>query len=178
MKRELAYYGDPILRKKAAEVTEFNEETRELIKDMHEIMLERRGIGIAAPQVHVSLRIFMINPYKQDEETKEWVPATTTIFVNPKIIEVGEQLCGYTEGCLSIPKIYEEVIRPYRVTVQALDENFQPFERTFDGMEGRIILHENDHINGVLFIDRLPTKRRKELDPLLNEIKRRFYLNK
>ena len=169
----LAYYGDAVLRKKAEPVEVFDEELRKFIQDLEETRASSRGLGIAAPQVHRPIRVFVINiPFKDSHA--DFQPGKTWIFVNPKILEVSEENWIAQEGCLSIPKIYEDVERPLRVKVEAQDENGQLFTHEFAGWEAKAVLHENDHINGVLFIDRLHGKRRKMLEPLLNTIKRKY----
>ena len=177
MKLDLAYYGDPILRKKATPVEKVDEELRQLIHNMEETMFETNGIGLAAPQVHRSLRVFIINIPEKDAEG-EYQPTRTWVFINPKILELSDETWDAQEGCLSIPRIYEDVTRPLRVKIEAKDANGILFTQEFSGWEAKAILHENDHINGVLFIDRLHGKKRKALDPLLNDIKRRYYLKK
>lgn len=177
MKLDIAYYGDPILRKRGEPVTEFNDELRQFVKDMEETMFAYRGVGLAAPQVHKSLRLFLINWWDRDEDGKI-IPNKTWVFINPKIIDISEETFNQEEGCLSIPRIYETVARPIKVTIEAQDEYGNTFTETFENWIAKAVLHENDHINGVLFIDRLPAKRRKELDTTLNAIKRKYYLNK
>lgn len=177
MKLALAYYGDPILRKKAEPVTEFDDTLKKLVKDMEETMLANRGVGLAAPQVHISKRLFLMNWWERDDDGKI-IPSKTWVFINPKIIEISDELFTGSEGCLSIPKLYEDISRPLNVTVEAQDETGAPFRETFSGWPAKTVLHENDHINGVLFIDRLPPKRRRELETTLNAIKRKFYMNK
>ncbi len=177
MKLELAYYGDPILRKKALPVEVFDEKLKELAYDMEETMISTKGIGLAAPQVHQSIRLFLINWWEKDEEG-EYHPGTTHFFVNPKILEVSDETWTAGEGCLSIPKLYGDVSRPVSIKVEAQDLDGHLFQAELKGWEAKIFMHENDHINGVLFIDRLPAKIRKEMEADLNSIKRKFYLNK
>lgn len=177
MKLDLAYYGDPILRKKAEEITQFNDELKQLIKDMEETMFATNGIGLAAPQVKKSVRLFIINLQEKDEEG-EYHPTITRVFINPKIIAVSEKTWEEQEGCLSIPKIYEQVARPFKITIEAQDENGTSFTQDFEEWEAKVILHENDHINGVLFIDRVQGKKRKALEPFLNAVKQRYFLGK
>lgn len=173
MNLELAYYGDKVLRQKAEPVTRFDDELREFIAALEQKMLSTKGLGIAAPQVHRSLRIFIINiPVKGSDD--EYHPGKSWCFVNPKILSVSEQSWTAQEGCLSIPKIYEDVTRPLSVKVEYQDPQGNVITQEFTGWEARAILHENDHINGTLFIDRIHGKRRKALEPLLNDIKRKF----
>lgn len=174
MKLTLAYYGDPILRKKGARINEINDELRQLINDMEDTLIAHDGVGLAAPQVRHSLALFMIKVDKQ-VGPNEWVPGPTYVFINPKIIEVSDQENLRGEGCLSIPGIYGEISRPSRVKVEATDPQGKQFTKEFSGLEARTILHENDHINGVLFIDRIRGKERQELEPQLRNVKKKYF---
>lgn len=173
MKLKLAYYGNPILRQKAQDVKSLNDELRTLIDDMFETMAIENGIGLAAPQIHHALRIFVMQvPFQNEDET--WDPGRKRVFVNPKILSYSEEMNEREEGCLSIPGITGEILRPIEVTVEALDENGTPFTETFHGLEARCILHENDHINGKLFIDRMDKNERKSIEKVLANIKKRY----
>lgn len=174
MKLPLAYYGDPILRKKGARIEQIDDELRQLINDMEETLIAHDGVGLAAPQVHKSLALFLINISKQ-VGPNEWIPGTTHVFINPKIIEYSRDEGTRGEGCLSIPGIYAEVWRPTWVKVEATDINGQVFIKEYKGLEARAIMHENDHINGVLFIDRIRGKERKDLDQELRAVKKKYY---
>lgn len=136
--------GDEVLRKKAEPVAEVNDEIRKLINGMYEAMEDAEGVGLAGPQVGRSLRLFVA---KADDDIRR-------AFINPQIIATSEELGDYDEGCLSLPKVYETIRRPVRVTIQALNENGKPFTMEADGLLARIIQHEMDHLNGILFIDR------------------------
>lgn len=136
--------GDEVLRIKAEPVAEVNDEIRELINGMYEAMEATEGVGLAGPQVGRSLRLFVA---KADDDIRR-------AFINPQIIATSEELGDYDEGCLSLPQVYETIRRPVRVTVQALNENGKPFTMETDGLLARIIQHEMDHLNGILFIDR------------------------
>jgi peptide deformylase len=173
MKLTLAYYGEPILRKKTVPVLELSEEIRQLVADMVETMQACNGVGLAAPQVHRSLSIFVTCVPKKQLDGK-WIPGQLRVFINPKILSVTKETEVHSEGCLSIPKIYGEVERPSKVTVRATDLNGNIFEEEFSGLEACCVLHENDHINGVLFVDRIFGKARKELEPKLRTIKKNF----
>lgn len=172
----LAYYGNPILRKKAAPVKEINEEIRKLVADMIETMNAKDGIGIAAPQVQHSLALFVTRAPIMLADG-EWEKGEIRVFINPKIVGVSSEQNCYSEGCLSIPKLYGDVYRPNKITVQAQDLNGNTFVEDFVGFPARVILHENDHINGVLFIDRLEAKERKQIESQLREIKKKFSSN-
>ncbi len=173
MKLTFAYYGNPILRKKALPVAAINNEIKDLIASMIEAMDEKDGIGIAAPQVSYSLALFITRvPIEKDND--EWDPGEVKIFINPKILEYSKDEDSYSEGCLSIPKVYGDVFRPIKIKVEATDLNGNLFVEEFSGLNARAIMHENDHINGVLFIDRLSPQERKLLDTKLKSIKKKF----
>lgn len=170
MIKQLAYYGAPILRKKSVPVLVIDDPVRALVADMIETMHAQKGVGIAAPQVHSPLALFIVQfPLKGEEK---WVPGPIEVFINPAILEVGDQTLIASEGCLSIPDIYEDVPRPDHIKIRAQNLEGQWFERSYDGYDARIVFHENDHINGVLFIDRIDKKRRKMIEPKLTLIKR------
>ena len=173
MKLSLAYYGNPILRKKAAPILEINDEIRDLIENMIETMEVEDGIGLAAPQVHHSLAIFITKvPIQVNEE--EWEEGLLKVFINPKIIGVSPQTEGLVEGCLSITGLEGEVFRPQEVIVEALNLEGEKFTETFQGLAAHCIMHENDHLNGVLFIDRVASPERKKMDLLLKRIKKKY----
>lgn len=174
MKLPLAYYGDPILRKKGARIDEVNDELRQLINDMEETLIAHDGVGLAAPQVHQSLALFMVNISVQVAPDK-WVHGKTHVFINPKIIEYSDEENMRDEACLSIPGLYGPVSRPSRIKVEATDVEGNRFTKEYTGLEARVIMHENDHINGVLFIDRVRGKERQELDKQLRNIKKKYY---
>lgn len=174
---ELAYYGDPILRKKGAPITEFNDELKALVNDMIDTMHAKNGMGLAAPQIHRSLTLFICKVPELGPDDKV-LPGELRIFVNPKVLSVGENTWIYEEGCLSIPSLYEDVERPIEITIEAQDLDGNRFEEKLHGLKARAFLHENDHINGVLFIDRIRGKKRKDLEPKLREIKKKYSKSK
>ena len=138
--------GEDVLRQVAVPVEpeEINDEFRVLINEMFETMIEANGVGLAATQVDISKRFFVVIA---DDDVRR-------VFINPQIISTSNDLVDYEEGCLSLPKIYENIKRPSQVTVQALNENGKPFTIEADGLLARIIQHENDHLNGIVFIDK------------------------
>ena len=136
--------GEEVLRKKAVPIEKVTDEIKTLIGDMFETMVDANGVGLAAPQVGKKLRLFVA---VADDDVKR-------VFINPQIVSTSEEVGDYEEGCLSIPGVYETIRRPVRVTVQALDENGKPFTLEADGLLARIIQHETDHLDGILFIDR------------------------
>lgn len=176
MKLPLAYYGDPILRKKGAAIIEIDETIHQLVKDMAETMEEENGAGLAAPQVHQSLSLFVTCiPHYVDEETL--LPGELRVFINPKIIWYSQEIWTCDEACLSIPGLHARVERPLKVTIQATNLEDKIFEETFIGYDAHVIMHENDHINGVLYIDRLTPKIKKEIERDLRAIKQKYYQN-
>lgn len=173
MKLPLAYYGDPVLRKKGVPVAKIDESIHQLVKDMTETMEANNGCGLAAPQVHKSLLIFITCiPRYVDENTV--LPGELRVFINPKIISYSPEVWPCQEACLSIPGLRETVVRPLSVTIQATDLEGKEFQESFTGFDAHVIMHENDHINGVLFIDRLPLRKKKEIEGNLREIKKKY----
>lgn len=170
---DIAYFGDPILRKKAEPVEEITAEIKQLIADMIETMYHYNGIGLAAPQVKHSLRIF-VTCLENEDDNGDMHLGPPRAFINPIIKSFSSTLVEAYEGCLSIPKVRGPVIRPNSVVIEALDENGKMFTQEFHRYVARCMLHENDHLNGVLYIDRLPKKKRNELEPFLKDIKKRY----
>ena len=138
--------GEDVIRKKCVpvEMDEINDSLRETFNEMFETMLEADGVGLAAPQIGVSKRFFVIIA---DDEVRR-------VFINPQIIGTSADLCDYDEGCLSLPGFNETIKRPSKVTVQALNEFGRPFTLSAEGLLARIIQHENDHLEGIVYIDR------------------------
>jgi len=173
----LAYYGNPILRKKAEPVKEITPEIRQLVADMIETVHKQSGVGLAAPQIHHSLALFIIlAPVEQPDGTFTFTDIQ--IFINPKILFHSDEKGTHGEGCLSIPKLYADVERPLHIVVQAMDLEGNTFKKEYSGYIARQIMHENDHINGILFIDRIHGKKRKDLDPMLQAIKKQYAVKK
>ncbi len=175
-------YGDPVLRKKTKEIEKGHPGLKELIADMYETMHGAPGVGLAAPQVGQSIRLFVVDSeqlFKEDEEDSgkknNGKPKFTgapikQVFINPKIIKEFGKKWIYEEGCLSIPGIREEVQREDTVVIQYHDEHFRFHEKEFDGITARIIQHEYDHIQGVLFVDRIKALKRQLLKSRLSAI--------
>lgn len=175
MKLHLAYYGNPILRKKCERVAEITPEIRQFVMNMEETMMAHDGIGLAAPQVKRSLAIFITcTPIGTTDEDPHGQPGELRVFINPKILEYSDEEWIRGEGCLSIPGIYGSVIRPLRIKVEAMDLDGKIFVKEFSGLEARAIMHENDHINGVLFIDRVRGRERQDMDQPLKDLKKKF----
>lgn len=173
MKLQLTYYGNPILRKKGVQIQTITDEIVKLVHDMDETMQANNGVGLAAPQINKSLALFIFREpiYTEDKKVEE---GELRVFINPKIIEYSESLCGYEEGCLSIPGLRSEVIRPMTIKIEATNLKGERFTEELTGLAARIFMHENDHINGVLFIDRLSPSRKKEIDYFLRELKKKY----
>lgn len=136
--------GQDILREKSEPIPEVTDEIRTLAEDMFETMIATEGVGLAGPQIGKNIRIFVAIA---DDDVRR-------VFINPQIIKTSEELSDYDEGCLSIPQVYETIKRPAKVTVQAINEHGKPFTLEADGLLARIIQHEYDHLEGILFIDR------------------------
>jgi peptide deformylase len=169
----LAFYGDPILRKKTTSIVAIDQTIHQLVADMAETMEKNNGCGLAAPQVHQSLSLFITCiPRFVDEDTM--LPGELRVFINPKIIACSQETWPCQEGCLSIPGLRETVVRPLKVKIQATNLEGQLFEEEFIGFDAHVVLHENDHINGVLFIDRLSPTQKKEIAGQLREIKKKY----
>lgn len=173
MKLPLAYYGDSVLRQKAKLVTEFTPELRRLVEDMLEAMADNDGMGLAAPQVHRSIALFVTKVPVQNAEGN-WDEGPLIVFINPKIEWYSEEVWEAPEGCLSIPGIRGDVVRPFQVRVSYYDLDGNQHTEEFSSWQARAVMHENDHVNGVLYIDRMSTKKRKEMEAHLQQIKKKF----
>lgn len=170
----LSYYGDPILRRKAESILEITDEIRELVGAMTETMDIHDGVGIAAPQVHYSLRLFIIRePMLSQGGHIELGPVK--VFINPVLTYVSDTMCKMTEGCLSIPTIHATVERPCELDLEYTDLKGERIRAHFSGEEARFIQHEYDHIEGVLFIDRLAEEEKVRLEPFLERINHRIH---
>ncbi|MEJ6734013.1 MAG: peptide deformylase [Flavobacteriales bacterium] len=153
-------YGTTVLKKKGEEISAEYPDLEQLIEDMYETMYEASGVGLAAPQIGKGIRLFVIDgsPFSDDDPGMEDFCMT---FINPTIIEEEGEEWSFNEGCLSIPDVREDVFRKPKIKIKYQDEDFEWVEEEFDGLKARIIQHEYDHIEGVLFTDYLsPLKRR------------------
>jgi len=164
-------YGDPVLRKAGVNIDKNYPDLQKLIADMFETMANAKGVGLAAHQLGKSIRLFVVDgsPFTEDEEHPE-LKNFKKIFINARIIEEKGEKWGYSEGCLSIPKIRENVNRLPNIRIKYMDENFIEQEETYSGISARIIQHEYDHIEGKLFVDRIKPLRRTLLKSKLNDI--------
>ncbi len=171
-------YGDPVLKKEAEEIDQDYPKLDQLIADMFETMYEASGVGLAAPQIGKSIRLFVVDgsPFAEDDDEEEPDPRAAgmegfkKVFINPIIEEESGKEWGFAEGCLSIPKIREEVMRKERIKISYFDQNWQLQEEEFDGYKARIIQHEYDHIEGVLFTDHLSVLKKRLLTKRLANI--------
>ncbi|NCU02733.1 MAG: peptide deformylase [Chitinophagaceae bacterium] len=170
-------YGFDVLRKVAKDITPDYPGLEKLIADMWETMYSSNGVGLAAPQINKDIRLFVVdsaqmfaNMDEQEKATYPDDPGIKQVFINAQVEELIGDDWAYNEGCLSIPKIREDVYRAEEVTMRYMDEYFNEHVKTFDGITARIILHEYDHIEGKLFIDYLKPLKRKMLKGKLDDI--------
>jgi len=170
-------YGATVLRKVASDIDDTYPDLKKFIEDMWETMYYSNGVGLAAPQVNKSIRLFVVDSSQifenlEDEEKGEYPdePGIKRVFINPKIKSLSGKEWAYNEGCLSIPKIREDVYRNETVELEYVDENFQPHTEIFRGITARVILHEYDHLEGKLFIDYIKPLKKKLLQGKLNDI--------
>ena len=170
-------YGNPILRKVGKEIAPDYPDLKQLIEDMWETMYNSRGVGLAAPQVNKDIRLFIIDSVQIIEnleaEEKNNYPGDEGykgVFINATLNSVNGKEWSYNEGCLSIPKIREDILRKEEINIDFLDENFGKHTKTFSGITARVILHEYDHVDGKLFIDYLKPLKKNLLKRKLNDI--------
>jgi peptide deformylase len=162
-------YGTPVLKQKATEISVDYPALNELIGNMFETMYKANGVGLAAPQIGLPIRVFIIDASPFSDEEPE-LKGMKKVFINAQIIEENGDNWSVNEGCLSIPKIREDVSRPESVTLAYVDEQFKAQTETFHGITARIIMHEYDHIEGKLFIDYIKPLKKKLLQGKLNDI--------
>ena len=169
-------YGDPVLRKVAVEIDENYPDLEKLISNMRETMYNASGVGLAAPQIGKAIRLFLIDasPFAEDEDLSEKDRAVlktfNKVFINAKIIEEEGDELTFNEGCLSIPDVREDVTRKDSITISYMDESFKKHTETYDGILARIIQHEYDHIEGILFTDKLSSLKKRLLKGRLANI--------
>jgi len=162
-------YGDPVLKKVAQEIDPEYPELGELVDNMFDTMYNASGVGLAAPQVGLSIRLFILDATPFSEEHPE-LDGFVKVFINPIILEETGKKWPFNEGCLSIPGIREDVERKPKVLIEYYDENWDLKEETYEGIVARIIQHEYDHVEGVLFTDHLAPLKRRMLKGRLNDI--------
>jgi len=160
-------YGDPVLRKKTEELTPEYPKLDAILENMFETMYAAHGIGLAAPQIGMAIRLFIVDasPFEDDEDLSEeeceFLSTFKRVFINAKIVEETGDEWAFNEGCLSIPEVREDVFRQEQITIEYLDQDFKKQTETVGGIAARIIQHEYDHIEGILFTDKLsPLKKR------------------
>ena len=170
-------YGHSVLRKVATDIDVDYPRLDKFIEDMWETMYASSGVGLAAPQVNKDIRLFVVDTVQMfnnmKEHEKQEYPGdsgTKDVFINAHIIELDGDEWSYNEGCLSIPKIREDIYRPEMVTLNYVDQKFEPHIQTFTGLSARVILHEYDHLEGKLFIDHISPLKRKLMKGRLNDI--------
>ncbi|MBL3657083.1 peptide deformylase [Fulvivirga sediminis] len=163
----IVVYGDPVLKKKAEDIKKGEIDVKTLSEDMFETMNAASGIGIAAPQIGKSIRMFVVDGTPIEDEDME---GFKKVFINPQMIEETGEAWAFEEGCLSIPNVREEVSRNAKIKIKYFDENWVEHEDEFDGMKARIIQHEYDHIEGVLFTDYLSPLKKRMLKGKLQNI--------
>lgn len=160
-------YGDPILRKKSEHITPDYPNLNALIENMFETMYASHGVGLAAPQIGKSINLFLVDTHAFEDEK---YPDLKKVFINAEILEESGDEWEYEEGCLSIPHIRENVTRPEKLTIRYQNENFETFTETYDGIAARVIQHEYDHCQGILFIDHLTELKKRMLKNKLLKI--------
>jgi len=169
-------YGDPVLRKVARKIDKDYPDLDELLNNMWETMYNANGVGLAAPQIGLPIRLFLVDttPFADDEELPEEeqqkLNGFKKAFINAKIEQETGEEWAFNEGCLSIPDVREDIKRKDTVTISYLDEKFNPRTETYDGLLARVIQHEYDHIEGILFTDKLSSLKKRLLKSRLNNI--------
>ena len=169
-------YGDPVLKKKAKEIDKDYPKLEELIDNMWDTMYNAYGVGLAAPQIGLPIRMFVIDPapFAEDEELNkeeaEQLKNMRKVFINPQIIEEEGDEWAFSEGCLSIPDVREDVFRKPEIVIEYYDENWEKHTDTFSGLAARVIQHEYDHIEGILFTDKLSSLKKRLIKSKLANI--------
>lgn len=169
-------YGDPVLRKVGVDIDKEYPNLSELIENMKETMVNARGIGLAAPQIGKSIRLFIVDtsPFEKDEDLdekeREFLTNFKKVFINAKIIKEEGDEWAFNEGCLSIPDINEDVFREEKITIEYVDENFEKHVDVLDGLAARVVQHEYDHIEGILFTDKISSLKKRLIKKKLENI--------
>jgi peptide deformylase len=173
MKLTFCYYGNPILRKKGEPITEITEEIKELVAAMIDYFDHNNGIGMSAQQVGKALRLFVLRRYIHLPDGK-WTVSEPHVYINPKILDRSKETWIEDEACMSIPKLHLPVERPLRIKVESTKLDGSKIVEELEGINARVVMHENDHLNGVLFIDRVEDKYLKQAEAKLREIKKKY----
>ena len=169
-------YGDPVLRKVATDIDANDPTIKETIANMYETRYNAHGVGLAAPQVGLPIRLFVIDttPFSDDEDLDEkeqtQLKGFKKTFINAKMLKEEGDEWGFNEGCLSIPEVREDVYRHERITIEYLDENFEKKTEVYDGLIARVIQHEYDHIEGILFTDLISSLKKQLIKKKLANI--------
>ena len=169
-------YGNPVLKKKCQEIPKDYKRLNELISNMWETMYASSGVGLAAPQIGLSIRIFIVDTSPFSDDTKLDINERNKlsdfkkVFINPELIAISNKFNTFNEGCLSIPDVREDVVRENEIFIKYYDENFIKNELKLDGLRARVVQHEFDHIQGVLFTDKLSAFKKKLIKGKLNNI--------
>ena len=169
-------YGDPVLKKVGVDINKDYPDFDGLLENMFDTMYNASGVGLAAPQIGLSIRLFLVDttPFSDDEELtveeQTVLKGFKRVFINAKILHEEGDEWAFNEGCLSIPDVREDVFRQPKITIEYLDENFQKLTESFDGLIARVIQHEYDHIEGILFTDKLSSLKKRLIKGRLNNI--------
>ncbi|MEH6680945.1 MAG: peptide deformylase [Sediminicola sp.] len=169
-------YGDPVLRKMGSDISRDYPNLPELIQNMWDTMYNACGVGLAAPQIGLPIRLFTVDttPFADDEDLSEaeqlQLKGFKKVFINARILEESGEEWPFNEGCLSIPDVREDVLRKDTLVISYMDENFEPHTETYDGLLARVIQHEYDHIEGILFTDKLSTLKKRLIKNRLGNI--------
>lgn len=169
-------YGDSVLRKVGINIDKDYPNLEELIENMKETMISAQGVGLAAPQIGKAIRLFIVDtsPFAEDDELEDeeraFLKDFKKVFINAKIIKEEGDEWPFTEGCLSIPDIREDVFRPEKVTIEYVDENFEKHTDVLDGLAARVVQHEYDHIEGILFTDKISSLKKRLIKKKLENI--------
>lgn len=164
----IVVYGDPVLKKPGENIEPGSIDVKQLSEDMFETMYQASGVGLAAPQIGKSLRMFVIDSTPMDED--EGNEGFKGVFINPEILALEGEAWAFEEGCLSIPGVRADVIRPSKMQIRYFDENWEEHTTTLEGLPARIVLHEYDHIEGILFIDHIKGLKKRLIKNKLSNI--------
>jgi peptide deformylase len=173
MKLTFCYYGNPILRKKGEPITEITDEIRDLAISMIDYFDNNNGIGLSAQQVGKALKLFVLRRYIHLPDGR-WTTSEPHVYINPKIVARSKETWVEDECCMSLPKLYLPVERPLKIKIESTNLEGNRIVEEVEGINARVIMHENDHINGVLFIDRVEDKYLKLAEGKLREIKKKY----
>jgi len=169
-------YGDPVLRKMGVDIDKDYPNLAELIENMQETMVNANGIGLAAPQIGKAIRLFIVNtsPFEKDEDLddqeREFLANFKKVFINAKILKEEGDDWAFNEGCLSIPDITEDIFRQEKITIEYVDEKFEKHTEVLDGLAARVVQHEYDHIEGILFTDKISSLKKRLIKKKLENI--------